>query len=510
MIRVFISSVQREFAEERQLLCKYIREDALLGKFFLPFIFEELPAINLSAPEAYLTEASTSDIYLGLYGHDYGYEDAEGISPTEREYDAATANNRHRIVFIKRCNERHPKEQSFIHKVEQDVVRKSFADYDELRTAVYAALIRFLEEKEYLRLLPWDASYHRTATIDDIDPEKVKSFVALARERRNFKLVYAEDRILEILHHLNLTADDGRLTNSALLLFAKNPQKFFITSEIKCLMFPSPIRHKPILSYQVYHGSLFEMVDSAVGFVMQHIDAYVGTHKTTSVEVKYEIPIEAVTEIIVNAATHRSYESNASVQVEVYPDRLEVWNPGQLPYGLTPAQLTKRHKSIPTNPILAHPVYLAGYIERIGTGTTDVIEECLGAGLESPIFEQDGDFKVTIWRKKHSAAKIEHIVDTETHIADTETHIADTETHIANAKTHIADVKLTKKQLSVIEFCETPKTGREIIAYLGIVYQARAVKRYITDLVAAGLLLPLVLGKPNSPNQKYVSVQATK
>ena len=81
MIRVFISSVQREFAEERQQLCKYIREDALLGKFFVPFIFEELPAINLSAPEAYLAEASSSDIYLGLYGHDYGYEDAEGVSP---------------------------------------------------------------------------------------------------------------------------------------------------------------------------------------------------------------------------------------------------------------------------------------------------------------------------------------------------------------------------------------------------------------------------------------------
>ena len=60
MIRVFISSVQREFAEERQLLCKYIREDALLGKFFLPFIFEELPAINLSAPEAYLNHITHS------------------------------------------------------------------------------------------------------------------------------------------------------------------------------------------------------------------------------------------------------------------------------------------------------------------------------------------------------------------------------------------------------------------------------------------------------------------
>lgn len=250
-------------------------------------------------------------------------------------------------------------------------------------------------------MFPWDATYHHTASIADIDPRKVKDFVALARERRNFKLTYAEDKIPEILHHLNLTSDDGRLTNSALLLFAKDPQKFFITSEVKCVVFPSPIRHKPLLSYQVYHGSLFEMVDSAVGYVMQHIDAYVGKHTTTSVEVKHEIPIEAVTEVIVNALTHRSYESNGSVQVELYPDRLEIWNPGQLPYGLTPAQLTKRHKSLPTNPILAHPVYLAGYIERIGTGTTDVIEECVAAGLKEPTFEQDGDFKVTIWRKSH-------------------------------------------------------------------------------------------------------------
>ena len=491
MIRVFISSVQREFAEERVLLCKYLREDALLGKFFQPFIFEELPAINLSAQEAYLREAASSDIYLGLYGHDYGNEDANGISPTEHEYDMATANSRHRIVFIRRCPERQPKEQSFIEKVEQNVVRRSFDGYDELRTAVYASLIRFLEEKEYLRLFPWDATYHRTATLDDVDHAKVRRFVALARERRSFKLSYSEESIPEILHHLNLSSDDGRLTNSALLLFAKNPQKFFITSEVKCLMFPSPVRCKPITSYQVYHGSLFEMVDSAVGFVMQHIDAYVGTHTTPAVDVRYEIPISAVTEVIVNAVTHRSYESNASVQVELYPDRLEVWSPGQLPYGLTPAQLSQRHKSIPTNPILAHPVYLAGYIERVGTGTTDVVEKCVEAGLEPPVFIQEEDFRVIIYRKAH--------------IAGAKTHIAESKTHIAESKTHIAEAKLTKKQRAVIAFCETPKTSREIIAHIGIVYQARAVKRYITDLIVAGMLLPVVVGKANSPNQKYVS-----
>ena len=53
-IRIFISSVQKEFSEERKALAKYIREDVLLCKFFQPFIFEELPAINLSAPETIL------------------------------------------------------------------------------------------------------------------------------------------------------------------------------------------------------------------------------------------------------------------------------------------------------------------------------------------------------------------------------------------------------------------------------------------------------------------------
>lgn len=67
-IKIFISSVQAEFAEERKLLCEYIRTDALLGKFFCPFIFEELPASDQSAQEAYLTKVAHSDLYLGLYG----------------------------------------------------------------------------------------------------------------------------------------------------------------------------------------------------------------------------------------------------------------------------------------------------------------------------------------------------------------------------------------------------------------------------------------------------------
>ena len=66
--RIFISSVQREFARERKALADYIRRDALLGRFFEVFIFEETPAASDSAQKMYLGEAKDCDVYLGLIG----------------------------------------------------------------------------------------------------------------------------------------------------------------------------------------------------------------------------------------------------------------------------------------------------------------------------------------------------------------------------------------------------------------------------------------------------------
>ena len=76
----------------------------------------------------------------------------------------------------------------------------------------------------------------------------------------------------------------------------------------------------------------------------------------------------------------------------------EVWNPGKLPPGMTIAKLNKEHISNPVNPVLANPVYLAGYIEQMGTGTTDIIDSCVENGLRKPEFHQDEDFRVVLWR----------------------------------------------------------------------------------------------------------------
>lgn len=96
--------------------------------------------------------------------------------------------------------------------------------------------------------------------------------------------------------------------------------------------------------------------------------------------------------------TDYAHPSNGSVQIMLFRDRLEIWNPGVLPYGLTIQKLHGPHKSLPANPLLADPMYWNGYIEKIGSGTEDIINKCCEYGLKSPEFYQDEDFKVIIWR----------------------------------------------------------------------------------------------------------------
>ncbi|HGU7323737.1 TPA: DUF4062 domain-containing protein [Legionella pneumophila] len=89
-LRIFISSVQQEFKEDRLELCHWLKNDPLMRRFFEPFLFEELPAHDRRADQVYLEQVRASDIYIGLFGYDYGYENAKGISPTEEEYNLAS------------------------------------------------------------------------------------------------------------------------------------------------------------------------------------------------------------------------------------------------------------------------------------------------------------------------------------------------------------------------------------------------------------------------------------
>ena len=398
-LRLFISSVQREFAQERTTLRDYLQNDPLMRRFFDVFLFEDTPASDRRPDELYLDEVDRCDLYVGLFGLEYGMENEQGLSPTEQEFERASAVGAHRLIFVKGADDgaRHPRMQSLIRKAQSGLIRKRFNSSEELVSGLYAALVEFLEGKALIRREPFDAAPCENAGLPDLDFAWITRFIRTARRVRKFPLT-EESTPQELLEHLNLMKH-GRLTNAAMLLFGRTPQRFLISSEIKCAHFHGKEVAKPIPSYQVYKGTAFQLVDQAVDFVLSKLSLSVGTRsQSVQAPVTYEIPKEVVTEAIVNAVAHRDYTNNGSVQVMLFSDRLEVWNPGRLPVPLNLENLREPHASVPSNPLIAESLYLAEYIERMGTGTLDMIRRCAEVGLPEPGFSDTGQFVTTVWR----------------------------------------------------------------------------------------------------------------
>lgn len=136
-------------------------------------------------------------------------------------------------------------------------------------------------------------------------------------------------------------------------------------------------------------------------FVLARIDRSVGTRSEgNEAPREFELPRTVVAEAIVNAIVHRDYDSTGSVQVELFADKLLIMNPGCLNPALHPDDLFKRHASYPNNPRIAEPFFFAKYIEKLGSGITDLIDACRATGLGDPEFDfSPGAFSIVIHRR---------------------------------------------------------------------------------------------------------------
>ncbi|MDE0144714.1 MAG: DUF4062 domain-containing protein [Nitrospira sp.] len=504
-LRIFISSVQKEFAGERKALVDYLRNDPLMRHFFEGFLFEEIPASDRRPDKVYLDEVERCDIYVGLFGKDYGAEDETELSPTEREFDHATALGKHRLIFLKNMDSsvRHPKMRALIGKAETGLIRRRFDTQEELVIGLYAGLVEYLEDKELLRFGPFDAAPCEGATLDDLDTERMIRLIRTARRIRQFPLdenTPPED----LLRHLNLLNKE-RLTNAAVLLFGKAPQRFLISSEIKCAHFHGTQVAKPIPSYQVYKGTVFDLVDQAVDFVLSKVARSIGT-RAESIEVPtaYEIPKEVVSEAIVNAVVHRDYTDNSSVQVMLFSDRLDVMNSGRLPPLLTVEKLRIPHESVPGNPLLAESMYLHGYIERMGTGTVDMIRRCAAASLSEPEFVASGNFVTTIRRPDYATQLARVQAGDQAVVQAGGTPESQPDAGVQEGVQEGVQAVLSDKEIAMLQVCiDGAVTGAMLLHALGYPSRTRNFRTWLDRLLKEDLLEMTDPDRPRSPNQKY-------
>ncbi|MDD2334499.1 MAG: ATP-binding protein [Mesotoga sp.] len=241
----------------------------------------------------------------------------------------------------------------------------------------------------------WDAQTISDASVDDLDESTIERFRLLSDKRLPF--ASRTEGSIDLLRKLNLVTD-GRLKRAAILLFGKEPRRFFPGAFLKIGAFTNDTN---LIRTDDVDGNLFVQVEEALSllrtkYIFSSV-SYDGIYRKD--EMVY--PEKALREAITNAVVHRDY-SAYHTQIKVFPDRLVLWNNGGLPNGISIEDLLKNHVSQPRNELLADVFFKAGLIETWGRGTVLMIEECRAHKLPDPIFrEESGGFSVSLFNSSY-------------------------------------------------------------------------------------------------------------
>ena len=96
-----------------------------------------------------------------------------------------------------------------------------------------------------------------------------------------------------------------------------------------------------------------------------------------------EVPIEAIREALFNSFCHRDYRISQNNEVAIFKNRIEIYNPGRFPDGLTPQDfIEKSERSVHRNPVLAQILYYTKDIESFGTGLRRIMNACQNADVK--------------------------------------------------------------------------------------------------------------------------------
>jgi len=153
-----------------------------------------------------------------------------------------------------------------------------------------------------------------------------------------------------------------------------------------------------MLDFKTIDADAITLLEKAESFIYDHIPmrAWIESGKLQRQE-KWLYPPDAIREALANALAHRDYSSPGKVQVRIFDDRLEIWNPGLLPPSLTLDKLKGKHDSVPRNPLIAKAFFWIKYAEDVGSGTSKIIQWCKEWGLPEPSYEEAGSSFVTVF-----------------------------------------------------------------------------------------------------------------
>ncbi len=228
----------------------------------------------------------------------------------------------------------------------------------------------------------WDEMICESAAPEDIDEGKVRWYL---EEREKARNISKEIKMPVRKFMQNIGAMKGdKPTNAGILFFGEYPQRFFPNARLRVVKFKGTKITHPTLDTANCEGTIWEIVNTAEDFIRKNIRLLgTRTEKSFRREDKFEYPIKALREAILNAMIHRDYGTRGDVRVFIFDDRIEIINPGIFPEGVTPEN--PEHE--PRNEVLCIFVYDIGYIEKYGSGIYLMNDLCRKSGNKVPGYD---------------------------------------------------------------------------------------------------------------------------
>ena len=243
------------------------------------------------------------------------------------------------------------------------------------------------ELKQYLKI-------HKT----NCDPQKLQRFLLDIRNSDRVKQFIKTKTDDEILEHYYLTENE-HLTNLGVLWLGKRFDRANLKYAPTVQFIKYNEKQKKIhkILWDDYSLSPIELIEdiwSSIPDFRESIEFEDGIFRE-KIELYNEIVIR---ELLVNAIVHKPYTQRGYIFINLYPDRLEIHNPGLLPYGVTPKNIL--HKSEQRNQQLANIAHDLKLMEKEGSGYDIIYEKLLTSGKSLPKVEEGEDrVTVTIFNK---------------------------------------------------------------------------------------------------------------
>jgi len=258
-------------------------------------------------------------------------------------------------------------------------------------------IIEFFQSEGQIR---YDSIVQSNLAVDENFNEKAyKEFLKIS----GISEVLPRNAILKNLGCIEILDGKAVYTNAGALFFRNNNEDMvYQHATVVCGLYKGTDKAY-ILDAKEFSGGIVSNIDEAVLFLKRNLKLRYEIKDVRRKNV-LEIPEDALRESVINAVCHRDYfEKGARVMVEIFDDRVEITNPGGLPKGITSENFGTL--SITRNPVIASLLYRIDYIERMGTGISRIRNAMAAAGLDEPVFNSQGFFKVVFKRSINNVGK---------------------------------------------------------------------------------------------------------